>query len=1288
METQQGKTITRNIRKENGFKRPRRQEVPLWDESLAADKNHSPLSAWNGVCSGGFDPDGLCSEENGFGPAGEGLDFEESKFRWCLREKKNRVRVMEIAITPELLSRDELVHELVVRGTVVSTEDPLEGLINNLRYYLSAEREGIMFDIKVNLDSDRELTRCKEIVGEIHALFSKVWDEIALRTASSKLAHLRGRLGRITTEQGVQTENKEKLCAELDRGIEALNSRARFLSVASNDSTRANTSGFSGVTSTPGVDQNFGSTPSRTQTNWSHVMVGCATHDISQDDLLRHVKLLLKGEALVWYRMVESRISSWYELCERLKEEFLPIGYSETARDKHLNYRQTECQTIGMLLAHFEQLEGYLPQPLAFADKLTVIRRNILSYYQDRLWDKRVNSLDELYRLCRELDATKFNIDRHSTTQTVNSRNQSGTTLLSVQKTRPPCQELPIGSDHKLFRLRETRIHENYLSRLENECPKLFVSVLGCEFVALLYSGASRVFVGQVGWRKLEALGFKLRRTWVERCTLASNSEVACVGAVNVPLRLEHKVAVFEVLVVPDVRQEMIFGIDFWVDMGIVPNFRQLTWEFADSLTKGQDRPLIGNIVNKFDLTPYQNRVLESCVRGYLDKTRDSPLGCTDLITHKIVLEEGAQPVRARNYRVSPYIQRLIDQEVDEMLKLGVIERAKSEWNSPYLMVPKKDGSYRFVIDFRGVNARSKRVYYPLPNVSHILDSLGNVKYLSSLDIRSAYWEIPLDEESRPLTAFSVTGRGQFQFKRMPFGLHSADGTFQALVDRLFTPDLEPYVFAYLDDIVISTPDFETHVHVLDEVFRRLLKAGLTLKEAKCEFCKSELKFLGYVVNRQGLKVDPLKKKTRFVWSTECERAFSEVKNALISAPILSCPDFNHPFTLQCDAIDIGIGAVLTHNFDGNERVICYLSRALSLTERKYSTTEKECLSVIYAIERLRPLLWDMSLRTSGGDDQKDNGQPPSTYNKISNNHTWPRMRAAVCRYIRRCPVCASLKPEQKYPAGTMGSRPEISRPWQMISADLFGPLPRSTSGHEYVLVITDYFSKFNIFVPVRSPTARKVIDEIEQRVFLMFGVPEFVIVDNGVQFGRSHEFQDFLRRYGVEPYYNSLYTPQNNPTERVNRTLKSLITSYIDQDQRKWDENLSRVACALRTAKHEATRQTPYYLNFGNEMIDYGADYARLRERRDLDTESDAGDETSPSASEREKESRLAKTRQLVERLLSQVQARAKRYYDAKRRQIEFDVVDYVWKKAYPTADGTKHFSAKLVESMKVFTS
>jgi hypothetical protein len=117
-------------------------------------------------------------------------------------------------------------------------------------------------------------------------------------------------------------------------------------------------------------------------------------------------------------------------------------------------------------------------------------------------------------------------------------------------------------------------------------------------------------------------------------------------------------------------------------------------------------------------------------IKKYFNRNKNTLLGCTKFVQYKITLIEGAKPMRARNYLVRPFIHRLTDKEVDEMLKLGLIERAESEWNSPYLVVPKKDGSYRFVIDFRGVNARSRRVCYPLPNISHILDNLGNAKYL------------------------------------------------------------------------------------------------------------------------------------------------------------------------------------------------------------------------------------------------------------------------------------------------------------------------------------------------------------------------------------------------------------------------------------------------------------------------------------------------------------------------------------------------------------------------------
>ncbi|KAJ3622401.1 hypothetical protein MTP99_002913 [Tenebrio molitor] len=155
-------------------------------------------------------------------------------------------------------------------------------------------------------------------------------------------------------------------------------------------------------------------------------------------------------------------------------------------------------------------------------------------------------------------------------------------------------------------------------------------------------------------------------------------------------------------------------------------------------------------------------------------------------------------------------------------------------------------------------------------------------------------------------------------------------------------------------------------------------------------------------------------------------------------------------------------------------------------------------------------------------------------------------MKSDIGRYIARCRVCSTVKPEQRFPPGTMGMRHDIQRPWQMISCDLFGPLPRSGNGNEYVLVITDYFSKFPFFTPLRQATARKVIAEIEEKVFLVFGVPEYCIVDNGVQFGRSREFNEFLNNYGVRPYCNSLNTPQSNPSERVNRTMKTVIMSYI----------------------------------------------------------------------------------------------------------------------------------------------
>jgi hypothetical protein len=244
---------------------------------------------------------------------------------------------MEDEITPDCLSCEELVHELAAQGPLVSDVDLVEKLAFNLNVFLSMELDVILFDTGVKLDSEPELTRCKEILDEIRTLFTRVLDETILRIAATKLAHLKGRLGCLTAEPGAQTEAKGRLCADLDRVIAGFKSRAKFFNGVANVSARLEPSVFPGVALTPLVEPGCGPGPSLGNHNWAQVIWSwniafqgdrkdelsvldflvevdekCASHDLPQDDLLRHAKMFFRAlEALVWYRMTESPVSSW-----------------------------------------------------------------------------------------------------------------------------------------------------------------------------------------------------------------------------------------------------------------------------------------------------------------------------------------------------------------------------------------------------------------------------------------------------------------------------------------------------------------------------------------------------------------------------------------------------------------------------------------------------------------------------------------------------------------------------------------------------------------------------------------------------------------------------------------------------------------------------------------------------------------------------------------------------------------------------------------------------------------
>lgn len=188
--------------------------------------------------------------------------------------------------------------------------------------------------------------------------------------------------------------------------------------------------------------------------------------------------------------------------------------------------------------------------------------------------------------------------------------------------------------------------------------------------------------------------------------------------------------------------------------------------------------------------------------------------------------------------------------EVDRLLEEGVIERSHSPWMSSPVIVPKPNGKHCFCIDYRDVIKITHKDAYPLPNMDRILDGLRRARYISKIDLGQAYFQVPVEPGSRPITAFAVQDRGLLQFTHMPFGLTNAPATFQRLMDRLIDPAWEPHVFTYLDDVIIVTKTEDDHFRFLTRVLTTLRDAGLDITREKSGFFCPEVKYLGYVIDQ------------------------------------------------------------------------------------------------------------------------------------------------------------------------------------------------------------------------------------------------------------------------------------------------------------------------------------------------------------------------------------------------------------------------------------------------------
>lgn len=363
---------------------------------------------------------------------------------------------------------------------------------------------------------------------------------------------------------------------------------------------------------------------------------------------------------------------------------------------------------------------------------------------------------------------------------------------------------------------------------------------------------------------------------------------------------------------------------------------------------------------------------------------------------HSIPLIPGAVPVNARPYHYSPQHKTEIETQVKQLLQSGLITHSHSPFASPVLLVKKKDGTWRFCVDYRKLNDLTIKNRFPMPIIEEILDELAGAKYFTKLDMRSGYHQVRMLPEDEYKTAFK-THHGHYQFKVMPFGLTNAPATFQCIMNQVLQPFLRQFVLVFLDDILIYSKSLIEHIHHLQLVLQVLKDNRLYLKHSKCSFAQHQLEYLGHIISVEGVATDPQKtaamlnwptptnttelrsflgltgyyrkfvkaygiiakpltnllKHKAFQWTPHAQQAFDNLKVAMTKTPVLTLPNFEAPFIVETDACGEGIGAVLMQS----GQPIAFLSKALGEKHKSMSIYEKEFLALIMAVEKWRHYL-------------------------------------------------------------------------------------------------------------------------------------------------------------------------------------------------------------------------------------------------------------------------------------------------------------------------------------------
>ena len=713
-----------------------------------------------------------------------------------------------------------------------------------------------------------------------------------------------------------------------------------------------------------------------------------------------------------------------------------------------------------------------------------------------------------------------------------------------------------------------------------------------------------------------------------------------------------------------------------------VENLLAITTDNTDTASIQTTPPPVIEL-SSANLSHSQKEHLQELLNRYSDvfASPGGPLGQTNMVKHPI--KTTGTPIRQPMRRLPVSLKDTVDSQIQEMLKNSVIQPSCSPWASPVVMVKKKDGTWRFCVDYRKINAATHQDAYPLPRIDATLDSLAGSTLFTTLDLASGYWQVELEPSDKEKTAFS-TPKGHFKFNIMPFGLTNAPATFQRLMECVLAGISGELCLAYLDDIIVFSATFEEHIA---EPLHKLLQK-----------------------NSGG-----------YVWNDQCQLSFNLIKQKLANPPILTYPDFKLPFIVATDASSTAIGGVLSQVQDGVEKVVAYWSRQLQKAERNYSTIEREALAVVSGIKEFYPYLygfrftvvtdhnpltslkglkdtegrltrWIMFLQQFNYDlkykqgskhtnadalsrqqptpvpvstlsnvspllvskddlihHQKEDTQlsavrehieqgialpkcPPGlhrcylqegvlyrqykesstgtthvqfvipqslketvmkeahglghlgikkTLDIIKTRFYWPGYEADVERLVKQCDECQ--KRNQPHPAHPAPLETiQATYPFEKISWDIMGPLPLTSRENQYMLVVTDLFTKWVEVFPLADITATTLATILMNNIVSRYGVPAYLHSDQGANLC-STVVQELCRLLGIHRTRTSAYHPEGNgQVERMNRTIEGMLAKMIANDQHNWDLYLPKALLAYCTSIHDVTGFTPYRLVFG----------------------------------------------------------------------------------------------------------